>query len=75
MMTRLSAKPVLTAAAIVMAAMLVSACGLKGPLEPPGGKVSSEQGEGKSSEAADPGSNSGVKPKPHEGFILDPLLR
>ena len=74
-MTRLSAKPVLTAAAIVMAAMLVSACGLKGPLEPPGGKVATEQGEGKSSEAADPGSNSAAPKKAHEPFVLDGLLR
>jgi predicted small lipoprotein YifL len=48
-------------------------CGVRGPLEPPpGAKVA---GEAKSPEAADPGKNSDAPKKPHESFILDPLLR
>jgi predicted small lipoprotein YifL len=48
-------------------------CGVKGPLEPPpDAKVT---GEAKSPEAQDPGSNSDAPKKPHEGFVLDPLLR
>ena len=74
MLSSRTAKPVLTAAAIVMAAMLVSACGVKGPLEPPGA-TAAIPGENKSSEAADPGTNSAAKPKPHEPFVLDGLLR
>ena len=73
-MTRLErAKPWVTAAAILIAAMSVSACGVKGPLDPP--NQAKAEGDAKSAEAADPGGNSAAKPKPHEGFILDPLLR
>jgi predicted small lipoprotein YifL len=48
-------------------------CGVKGPLEPPPGAKA--KGEAKSPEAADPGKNSDAPPKPHEPFVLDPLLR
>ncbi|MFT3733084.1 MAG: lipoprotein [Hyphomicrobium sp.] len=48
-------------------------CGVKGPLEPPPGAKAA--GESKSADAADPGKNSDAPPKPHENFILDPLLR
>ena len=62
------------ALALVSAACLgFAGCGVKGPLEPPpGAKVA---GEAKSPEAADPGKNSDAPKKPHEPFILDPLLR
>ncbi|MET0431851.1 MAG: lipoprotein [Hyphomicrobium sp.] len=48
-------------------------CGVKGPLEPPPGAKAA--GQAKSAEAADPGKNSDAPPKPHESFLLDPLLR
>jgi predicted small lipoprotein YifL len=48
-------------------------CGVKGPLEPPPNAKAS--GEAKSAAAADPGSNSDAPQKPHESFLLDPLLR
>ena len=67
------AKPVMIAAAVLLAAVLVGACGVKGPLDPPA--VAKAEGDAKSAEAADPGKNSVVKPKPHESFVLDPLLR
>ncbi|WP_409561844.1 LPS translocon maturation chaperone LptM [Hyphomicrobium sp. MC8b] len=51
----------------------LAGCGVKGPLEPPPGAKAS--GEAKSADAADPGKNSDAPPKPHENFILDPLLR
>ncbi|HVJ76884.1 MAG TPA: lipoprotein [Hyphomicrobium sp.] len=48
-------------------------CGVKGPLEPPpDAKLS---GQARSPDAQDPGSNSDAPKKPHEGFVLDPLLR
>jgi predicted small lipoprotein YifL len=51
----------------------VAGCGVKGPLEPPPGAKAA--GTAKSAEAADPGKNSDAPPKPHESFLLDPLLR
>ena len=51
----------------------LGACGVKGALEPP--PLAKAEGEAKSADSADAGSNSAAKPKPHEGFILDPLLR
>jgi predicted small lipoprotein YifL len=51
----------------------IAGCGVKGPLEPPPGAKAA--GEAKSADAADPGKNSDAPPKPHENFILDPLLR
>jgi predicted small lipoprotein YifL len=66
-------KPWLIALGLAFAAVGLAACGVRGPLQPPA--VAKEDGTAKSAESADPGSNSVVKPKPHEGFILDPLLR
>ncbi len=63
----------MTIAAVVLAAMLVGACGVKGPLDPPA--QAKADGEAKSAEAGAAGENSAAKPKPHEDFILDPLLR
>jgi predicted small lipoprotein YifL len=68
------AKPFVTAATVVMAALLVSACGTRGPLKPP--SAADAGGEPtKSAESADPGSNSAAPKKAHEPFILDGLLR
>ena len=67
------AKPWMTFAAVVLAAVIVGACGVKGPLDPP--SQAKAEGEAKSAEAGAAGENSAAKPKPHEGFILDPLLR
>ena len=66
-------KPWIALAALALASVTLSACGVKGALEPP--PIAKAEGEAKSPDAADPGSNSVVKPKPHEGFILDGLLR
>ena len=63
----------MTAAAILLVAVLVGACGTRGALEAPA--EAKAEGEAKSAQAADPGTNSAAKPKPHEPFILDPLLR
>ncbi len=60
---------------LVMAALglRLSACGVRGALDPPPG--AKESGTAKSAEAQDPGPNSEAPRKKHEGFILDPLLR
>lgn len=70
-----AAKPVLMFAAVAIAAAGLSACGVRGPLEPPGGKVAADGTATKSAEAGAAGENSAAKPKPHEKFILDGLLR
>ena len=67
------ARPALTAAALLLSAMALGACGVKGPLEPP--IAAKEDGEAKSADAASAGENSSAKPKPHEPFVLDGLLR
>lgn len=56
-----------------VAASGLAGCGVKGPLEPP--PEAKATGQAKSADAADPGKNSDAPPKPHESFILDPLLR
>ena len=60
-------------ALISVAAMTFAGCGIKGPLEPPAGAKAA--GKAKSAEAGDPGKNSDAPKKPHEPFVLDPLLR
>ncbi len=61
------------AAALLAAMSALAGCGVKGPLEPPAqAKV---EGEAKSAETAAAGENSSAKPKPHEPFVLDGLLR
>jgi predicted small lipoprotein YifL len=71
-MTR-TAKTSLALLAVVLAAGGLGACGIRGPLEPP--PQAAAEGQVKSSEAGAAGENSAAKPKPHEDFILDPLLR
>ena len=74
MLTVRFAKLWIVVLALALASVALSACGVKGALQPP--PEATVAGEAtKSAESADPGSNSVVKPKPHEGFILDPLLR
>ncbi len=74
MLTSRTAKTWITVLAATAVAAVVSGCGVKGALQPPPeSKVGGEPV--KNAESADPGSNSVVKPKPHEGFILDGLLR
>ena len=74
MLTVRTLKPWIAVLVVTLVAAAVSGCGVKGALQPPPeAKVGGEPV--KNAESADPGSNSGVKPKPHEGFILDGLLR
>ena len=66
-------KPWIAVLAAVFAAVSVGACGVKGALQPP--PEAKADGTAKSADTADAGENSAAKPKPHENFILDPLLR
>jgi predicted small lipoprotein YifL len=63
----------MTVALLGVAGAGFAGCGVKGPLEPPPGAKAA--GEAKSAASADPGKNSDAPPKPHESFLLDPLLR
>jgi predicted small lipoprotein YifL len=57
----------------LLAAGALGGCGVRGGLDaPPEAKAA---GTATSPEAADPGSNSAVKPKPHRPFVLDGLIR
>lgn len=67
-----TAKPLLIAA-LALATCGLAACGVRGPLDPPTQATGTVPN--KSPEAGDAGENSAAKPKPHEDFILDPLLR
>jgi predicted small lipoprotein YifL len=67
------AKLPVTLLALALVACGLTACGVRGPLEPPPEAVA--EGQTKSAEAGAAGENSAAKPKPHEPFILDPLLR
>ena len=74
MLTLHTSKPLNIALALAFATFVLTACGVRGPLDPP----TTAQADGqatKSAESADAGENSAAKPKPHEDFILDPLLR
>jgi len=51
----------------------LAACGVRGSLDPP--PTAKAAGTAKSAEAAGTGPDSAAPPKPHEGFVLDPLLR
>jgi len=48
-------------------------CGVRGSLDPPPSATAA--GTAKSAEAAGTQPDSAAPPKPHDGFILDPLLR
>jgi predicted small lipoprotein YifL len=59
--------------AIAATALVLGACGVRGPLDPPAsaqpadlGKAQADSGQGKKQDDAQ---------KPHQGFILDGLLR
>ncbi|MCB1485788.1 MAG: lipoprotein [Hyphomicrobiaceae bacterium] len=66
------AKPFGLVLALALAAG-IAGCGVRGPLDPP--PSASAEGVAKSAEAGASGENSAAPPKPHEDFILDPLLR
>ena len=70
---RVSLTPKAMVAALVAAGLCLGfgGCGVRGSLDPP----PSAAGTAKSAEAAGTQPESAAPPKPHDGFILDPLLR
>ena len=72
---RVTVTPKATIAALVAAGLCLGlgACGVRGSLDPPPSAKAS--GTAKSAEAAGTQPESAAPPKPHDGFILDPLLR
>jgi predicted small lipoprotein YifL len=51
----------------------LGACGVRGSLDPP--PQAQASGTAKSAEASGTQPDSAAPPKPHDGFVLDPLLR
>jgi predicted small lipoprotein YifL len=72
---RVTVTPKATIAALVAAGLCLGlgACGVRGSLDPP--PSAKAAGTAKSAEAAGTQPESAAPPKPHDGFILDPLLR
>jgi predicted small lipoprotein YifL len=72
---RVTLTPKATLAALVAAGLCLGlgACGVRGSLDPP--PSAKAAGTAKSAEAAGTQPESAAPPKPHDGFILDPLLR
>ena len=72
---RVTVTPKASIAALVAAGLCLGlgACGVRGSLDPP--PSAKAAGTAKSAEAAGTQPESAAPPKPHDGFILDPLLR
>jgi predicted small lipoprotein YifL len=72
---RVSLTPKAMVAAMLAAGLClgVGGCGVRGSLDPP--PSAKADGTAKSAEAAGTQPGSAAPPKPHDGFILDPLLR
>jgi predicted small lipoprotein YifL len=70
---RVTLTPKAMIAALVAAGLCLGlgACGVRGSLDPP----PSAAGTAKSAEASGTQPESAAPPKPHETFVLDPLLR
>jgi predicted small lipoprotein YifL len=73
MFVRLTARGIGVGLATAFLCLGLAACGVRGSLDaPPQAKAA---GTAKSAEASGTQEGSAAPPKPHEGFILDPLLR
>jgi predicted small lipoprotein YifL len=72
---RATLTPKATLAALVAAGLCLGlgACGVRGSLDPP--PSAKAAGTAKSAEAAGTQPGSAAPPKPHDSFVLDPLLR
>jgi predicted small lipoprotein YifL len=66
-------KGTVAALALASACLALGACGVRGSLEPP--PSAKAAGTAKSANSAGTQPDSAAPPKPHESFILDPLLR
>jgi predicted small lipoprotein YifL len=72
---RVSLTPRAMAGALLAAGLCLGfgGCGVRGSLDPPPSATAA--GTAKSAEAAGTQPDSAAPPKPHDGFVLDPLLR
>ena len=72
---RVSLTPKAMAGALLAAGLCLGfgGCGVRGSLDPPPSATAT--GAAKSAEASGTQPESAAPPKPHDGFILDPLLR
>jgi predicted small lipoprotein YifL len=70
---RLTTKGIGVGIAVVALSLGLASCGVRGALDPPPDAKAS--GTAKSAESAGTQPDSAAPPKPHDGFILDPLLR
>lgn len=62
----------MTVVAVATAGVIVGACGVRGPLElPPEQKAAATTAQADSGQ----GKAEGTAPKPHQGFLLDWLIR
>lgn len=73
MRVRLNPRMIGTGLVIAGLCFGLAACGVRGSLDPP--PSAKADGTAKSAESAGTQPDSAAPPKPHEGFILDPLLR
>jgi predicted small lipoprotein YifL len=72
-LVRVTAKGIGTGVVVAALSLGLAACGVRGSLDAPA--AAKVDGTAKSAEAAGTLPGSAAPPKPHEGFILDPLLR
>ena len=72
---RVTLTPKAMVAALMAAGLCLwlGGCGVRGSLDPP--PSTKAAGTAKSAEASGTQPESAAPPKPHDGFILDPLLR
>jgi hypothetical protein len=72
---RVSLTPKAMAGALLAAGLCLGfgGCGVRGSLDPPPSATAT--GNAKSAEASGTQPESAAPPKPHDGFVLDPLLR
>ena len=72
---RVTLTPKAMVAALMVAGLCLGlgACGVRGSLDPP--PSAKAAGTAKSAEASGTQPESAAPPKPHDGFVLDPLLR
>jgi predicted small lipoprotein YifL len=73
MLARFTAKGIIAGVVVAALSLGLASCGVRGSLDPPPGAKAN--GTAKSAESAGTQPDSAAPPKPHEGFILDPLLR
>lgn len=73
MLAKFTGKSVRVGLLMAALSLALAACGVRGSLDAPPSATAS--GTARSAEASGTQQDSAAPPKPHEGFVLDPLLR